>query len=128
VPVVPKIKVENLKPLQKEIRKMKDTGLTKEVKAVNVKTATIVVDDSKIPKRSGALAKSAKAVNSAAYAAIRAGSAAKVPYAGPIHFGWRARGIEPNKFFHEAMKRKWPEVMTTYEEGIREVVRLLESK
>lgn len=38
----------------------------------------------------------------------------RIPYAGPIHFGWPARNIEPNPFLYEAMDARADEVEKVY--------------
>ena len=47
------------------------------------------------PRRSGALASSVRGSAGATRATVRAGYA-RVPYAGPIHWGWKRRGITAN--------------------------------
>ncbi len=45
----------------------------------------------------------------------------KIPYAGPIHFGWPARNIQPNPFLWEAMDAKADEVQKVYAKRVDEL-------
>jgi len=129
MPVQPAMKITGLKELQKTIRAAKSTELNREMKAANKAAATVVVVAAKpiAPVRSGRLAKSIKAANSAKYAAIVIGSAKRVPYAGPIIFGWPARNIPKQDFPTKAIKATYSEIVTTYTEAMESVARLLES-
>ncbi|MFJ3339984.1 hypothetical protein ACIPT3_02185 [Streptomyces diastaticus] len=81
--------------------------------------------DSKSSKkyRPGKLDKSIRVTASTKGAVIKAGSAARVPYAAAIHFGFRRRNIRPNRFLFRAMARKSTQVAATYERRIDAVVR-----
>jgi hypothetical protein len=118
------------------VRKLKDRELNKKVREVNKTAAEIVKPaavlaapdgkrDAKSSKRyrPGKLDKSVKVVASAKSAAIKAGSASRVPYAAAIHFGFKKRNIKPNRFLFRAMARKSTEVSETYEREIRALVR-----
>lgn len=54
------------------------------------------------PSRSGALAASIRGSKARNYAAISAGNARRVPYAGAINYGWRRRNIAPSHFMQRA--------------------------
>lgn len=126
----PKIEVKNLRALQREVRSVRDKELNAEMKKANKAAAQVAVDEGKprAPKISGSLASSIKAANSAKYAAVKAGSPKKVPYAGVIHFGWPRRNISPQPFLDDAIQEKFGEIRDTYEEALRAVIALLESK
>jgi hypothetical protein len=53
------------------------------------------------PRRSGALANSVRASRQAKRAQVVAGGA-RVPYAGPIHWGWPSRGMAADPFISVA--------------------------
>ena len=38
----------------------------------------------------------------------------KVPYAGPIHFGWGRRNIHPQPFLYEALDKRRDEVLDAF--------------
>ncbi|MFJ7419780.1 hypothetical protein ACIQXD_14360 [Streptomyces uncialis] len=122
--------------LKKTLRALKDRDLSKRVREVNKTAAEIVKPDAqrgvpqrtKTPKdakkyRPGKLAKSVKVVASANSAAVKAGTAARAPYAGAIHFGFPRRGIKPNRFLYRAMARNSEQVSETYEREISAVLR-----
>lgn len=126
----PAVEIDGLKELQREIRKLRDKELNAEMKKANKAAAQVAVDDGKprAPRVSGSLSSSIKAANSAKYAAIKAGSPKKVPYAGVIHFGWPRRNIQPQPFLDEAIRAKFGDIRDTYEDALRAVVAVLESK
>lgn len=53
------------------------------------------------PRRSGTLAGDIRPGRKGRAGVVRVGSK-KVPYAGPIHFGWRRRNIRPQPFLYQA--------------------------
>ena len=63
--------------------------------------------ESLAPKRSGALAASVRG-NRAKNKAIVTAGRARVPYAGPINYGWPARRIQPSLFMQRADERMQP--------------------
>jgi hypothetical protein len=65
------------------------------------------------PHRTGALARSVRG-NRAKNKAVVAAGRARVPYAGPINYGWPRRHIKPALFMQradEAMRTKAPEML-----------------
>lgn len=74
------------------------------------------------PVRSGRLRKSVKARATRTRGTVQAGGGAVV-YAGPIHFGWPKRNIEPQPFIYDALDERRDEVIGRYEERIAELVR-----
>ena len=125
----PQIEVVGLKDLQKQIRKTGDEDLKKAMKATNVVVANLVIPDAKknVPSKSGALARSIRATNTVNYAAIRAGSAKAVPYAGPIEWGWPARGIKERKFIRKSISKNYRRIVKKYEDAIDEIGKKLKS-
>lgn len=124
-----KIKVENLKELQREIRRLQDKELAKQLRQANKAAADLVRDEARTdaPELSGALARSVTTQAGQRDAAVKAGSPSRVPYAGVIHFGWPRRRIKPNPFLFGAFRKRRDEVSRTYEDLIHEVVKALES-
>ena len=53
---------------------------------------------------------------------VRAGFA-RVPYAGPIHFGWRKRNIQPQPFLYEALDKRRNEVFDRYNKEVRNILK-----
>ncbi|MDX2390186.1 HK97 gp10 family phage protein [Streptomyces sp. DK15] len=132
------VQVDGLTDLKKALRQLKDKELNKKVREANKTAAEIVKPEAqntaphhtRTPKdskkyRPGKLAKSIKVVASANSAAIKAGTKARAPYAGAIHFGFPRRGISPNRFLYRAMARNSAAVSATYE---REITAVLKDK
>ncbi|MGW2467956.1 hypothetical protein [Streptomyces bauhiniae] len=128
--------MDGLREFQRNVRTLRDKELNKAVRAANKASAEILVPqavhespdghrDAKSSKkyRPGKLDKSIKVTASAKGAVIKAGSAARVPYAAAIHFGFKRRNIRANRFLFRAMARKSAQVAATYERRIDAVVR-----
>lgn len=104
-------------------RSLKRAGQdTTELKTVHAEVGRIVVAAARPPRRSGRLASSVRAGTAASSATVRAGGA-RVPYAGPIHWGWPARGISARPFLTDAAQRTEPTWTEVYE---REIERILD--
>lgn len=123
-------KVDGLKELQKEIRKTEDVELKKRLRLANKEAAQVVADQAKVevPRRSGRLARSIGTQATQTSAFVKAGTAARVPYAGPIHFGWPKRNIRPQPFLYEAMDKRIGEVRKAYEKNLGKITKDLSSK
>jgi hypothetical protein len=109
----------------KELRRaMKRMGADlKDLTAVNRAAAQPVLEESRrlVPRVSGTLGRSIRLTASRTGASVRAGKAA-VPYAGPIHFGWRRRNIEANPFLYRAIANRHDEVLSIYNGRVEELV------
>jgi len=123
-------KVDGLKALQKEIRKTEDVEMKKQLRLANKEAAQVVADQAKVevPRRSGRLARSIGAQASQTSAFVKAGTPSRVPYAGPIHFGWPKRNIRPQPFLYEAMDKRIGEVRRAYEKNLGKITKDLSSK
>jgi len=125
----PKIEVEGAKELRKAIRKMESTELKEALKSANKAAAEVFVPYSKenVPVVSGKLRQSIRATGAQAQGAVRAGYAARVPYAGPVHFGWPQQNIKAQPFIDDAIAEHLGEGRAVYEEAIDAIVRQLET-
>ncbi len=98
------VKVTGAKELRKAIRQIEDAaakkGMQADLKGAYRTAARAVEVQAKMeaPRRSGRLAGSIKSKGTTTGASIVAGGLKSVPYAGPIHYGWKTR---PNK------SKKW---------------------
>jgi hypothetical protein len=92
----------------KELRRtLKQAGADMgDLKAVNRRVGELVADAARprVPVRSGRLVASIRPAAAAAKVTIRAGSA-RLPYAGPIHWGWPKHHITANPFLSDAAIR-----------------------
>ena len=114
---------------------MKEAGddLVAELKAGNKALGEIVAARARqlVPVRSGALQKTIKATKSAGGAKVNAGTpglTSKVPYAGPIHYGWdNAFGegvtIEARPFLSDALDDVRDEVVDAYDKMIADLLK-----
>ena len=75
-----------------------------------------------VPRDTGNLSESIRSTKSATRAGIQAGGRGIEPYAGPIHFGWRARNIEPQPFLYDALDDRRGEIAKRYADGIGDLV------
>lgn len=75
-----------------------------DLKAAHLDAAQVVVAAVLAPRRTGRLAGTIRAGATRRAAVVRAGTA-RVPYAGPIHWGWGRRHIRSNPFLTSAAQR-----------------------
>lgn len=73
------------------------------------------------PSVSGALSRSGRPGATQTAAVIRFGGK-RVPYAGPIHFGWPSRGIKPQPFATAAAQKTEGSWMGIYEAAIEKIL------
>lgn len=77
------------------------------------------------PQRTGALAGSLRSSGTKGAAVVRAGRA-RVPYAGPIHWGWPRRHITAQPWIYEAAQQTEPVWQDTYLTAIQAIVDTIE--
>lgn len=123
------IRIEGLRDLQREIRRLESRDLGRELRQANRDAANIVRDRarSNAPRRSGALARSVGTRAGQREAYVKAGTASRVPYAGVIHFGWPRRNIRPQPFLYRAVDERRAEVIATYEERLNALARRIDT-
>ena len=114
---------------------MKEAGddMVAELKAGNKALGEIVAARARqlVPVRSGALQKTINAVKAVSGAKVTAGTPgllSKVPYAGPIHYGWdNAFGdgvtIEAQPFLSDALDDVHDEVVDAYDKMIADLLK-----
>lgn len=78
--------------------------------------------ESLVPVLTGRLRESIRSTVSRNRSAVIAGNNRLVPYAGPIHFGWRDRNIEPHPFLYDALDRRRDEVVERYRAHVETLV------
>ena len=110
------ITVEGQRELRRSLRKAGDD--LEDLKSVHAEAAKIAEGGARpiTPVLSGELLGTVRSSGAKTSATLRAGKK-RVPYAGPIHWGWPARGIEPRPFLAEGAKRtepQWVEVFYQY--------------
>lgn len=92
-----------------------DAKLPKELVRIARDAAKLVVPiaQSLVPRQSGALGSTIRVGATARSAVVKVGTPA-VPYAGPIHWGWPRRNIEPQPFLVDALALAQPEIVEQY--------------
>lgn len=125
----PTVRVEGLKEVQAALRKAKSKDLDAIMRTANKESATLVVNDARphVPVVSGKLAASMKAQNTHRNAVIKLGTPKRVPYAGPIHFGWPARGIKAQPFLSKGIIKLRPQITERYAKAAKEVLAAIDS-
>jgi len=95
-----------------------------DMRSVHAEAASVVAERARhnAPKVSGALADSIRVEDADDGATVVAGDG-QVPYAGPIHFGWRERNIEPQPFLTDALDDSADDVRAKYDDAVGDVVR-----
>lgn len=111
--------------LNKVVRDLQALGL--ELDDLKDAFAGIAADGARLaagfaPKRSGALAASIRG-NRAKNKAVVAAGRARVPYAGPINYGWRKRRIAPALFMQKADEAMRPRALAELEQAIDRKIR-----
>ena len=106
--------IDGLNKLLRALEKL-DEGAKDSFKEAGLKVGEFVAKRARgeAPVLTGRLQGTIRPVATRRGAKIRAGSA-RVPYAGPIHFGWRKRNIEPNKFLYRAVDKSTNEAVEMY--------------
>ncbi len=110
------VRVEGARQLRRTLRKAGDD--LADMKTAHRDAAAIAARASEAlaPERSGKLRATIRAAGTKTAAILRAGFA-RVPYAGPIHWGWFARGILPQPFLSKGAQDsegRWVRVYETY--------------
>jgi len=121
--VADKVAFVGLREFQRALRQI-DPDLRKELREVQKEAAQIVAVTAaaRAPRRTGRLAGSVRATATQKAGSVRAGGA-RLPYAGPIHFGWRARNIRPQPFIYDALDARREQVVRKFESGIEGLFR-----
>lgn len=98
-----------------------------DLKAAHAEVAELVRSraDPRAPRRTGRLAGTMRAAGTQSAAIVRAGTAA-VPYAGPIHWGWPARGIVARPWIYEAAADSQDQWADTYLHALEKIIDSIE--
>ena len=122
------IDVVGLKALGKSLRDI-DKGLGKELRLANKAAADVVAVKAKTlaPVVSGALKNSVGSKASQRSAAVKAGTAARVPYAAAVIWGHNPRPqggfTEPNSFLIEAIGYEYEEIKRIYDKRVAKLAK-----
>ena len=112
------VRVEGAAKLRRRLKDLE--GGVNDLKDANAEVADFIATRAAAaaPKRTGALARTIRGNRAASKAVTRAGRAT-VPYARPIHWGWPARHIKPQRFLWDTAKETEPEWLDTYAQALQ---------
>lgn len=111
------------------IRALRDAGADmKDMTAANKAASSTVANLARVlaPKRSGKLAAAIRAGGNQKIAYVNYGKKS-VPYAGPIHWGWKARNIEANEYVSRAAQYSEPQWINAYRKRVDQIIEKVES-
>lgn len=119
----PALRVEGLDELRRELRRVKDSELDQEMKQIHAELAREVIQRAQpnVPVRSGALRASLRGAGTVRDAIGRVGKAS-VPYAAPIHWGWKARNIPPRPFLTDAAEALEQDIRDRYDRQVADML------
>lgn len=117
----PGIEVEGGPQLRRAFKKLGDRA--EDLTALHGDIGEMVEETAEqlVPRVTGTLGDSIRHSKRKTGATVMAGRRA-VPYAGPIHFGWRARNIEPQPFLYDALDSRRDDIRKRYVSGIGDLV------
>jgi hypothetical protein len=109
--------------LAKTARALEKAGAdSTDMKQLMFDIGMLIVRASLPPVLSGRLKSTIRAGRGKTKAVVRAGGA-KAPYAPVIHYGYRARNIEPQPYLLEALQKERGDVFRQLENGIEDILR-----
>lgn len=119
----PAVRVEGLDELRRELRRVKDSELNDAMKQIHQDLAREVIQRAQpnVPVKSGALRASLRGAGTVRDAIGRVGKAS-VPYAAPIHWGWKARNIEPRPFLTDAAEALERDIVDRYDRQVADML------
>lgn len=115
------VRVEGLRELRRGLRQLGED--TADLKEANAAAAAIVASAAaaRAPRRTGRLAATVKGNRAVGRATVRGGGA-RVPYAGPVHWGWPARHIDGQPFVVDAAQATEPVWLPAYQQALDRAV------
>jgi len=115
------VQVQGAAELRRTLRRAGDD--LGDMKDVNAAVARLVATRSVAsgPRRSGKLVASVRGSRAVSSAVVRAGGA-RVPYAGPIHWGWPSHHIAAHPFIADTAVATEPTWTRMYLQGINEII------
>lgn len=121
------IKVEGQRELRKSLRQAGDD--LEDLKAAHKAAAEIAAGGARplTPVRSGTLQGTVRAGGTKTSAVLRAGRKA-VPYAGPVHWGWPNRGIEPQPSLADGAKNTEPQWVELFYQELDKALKKVKGK
>lgn len=119
------VRVEGLHTLR---RQLKAAGLDlQDLKDAHARVVEVVLVDAErlVPRRTGRLASTIRGSATPNYSVVRAGRAA-VPYAAPIHWGWRAHHIQQQPYLQDAIEQNRDQITGIMLHKLQQVIDTIE--
>lgn len=125
MPAEPIVRVEGVRQLRRALSAAGDD--LADFREANAAAAAIAAaaGRSQAPHRSGRLVASVRSSGTKTQAVIRAGGA-RIPYAGPIHWGWQRRHITAQPFLSAGAQGSEPSWLPVYTAAIDRIVARIE--
>lgn len=116
------IELEGQREFRRALRAMGDD--LDDLKAAHLAGARIVMKEALelVPILTGTLKDTIRASGTKTKGMVRAGYK-RVPWAGPIHFGWPDRNITPQPFLYDAIDHRRDEVLDVYWDRVTRIAR-----
>jgi hypothetical protein len=117
----PVVQVQGARELRKALKQVE--GGLEDLKATHERIAQVVtpVGRREAPRRSGRMAGSVRGSGTKTQAVVRAGGA-RLPYGGPIHWGWPKRHIKAQPFLTDAGKQTEPTWTRIYQQDTQRLI------
>jgi len=118
----PVVQIDGAREIRRQLKAAGDD--LNDLKALHKKAAAIAAGgaDKRVPHGpTGRLAGTVRASGTKTAGIIRAGRKS-VPYAGPIHWGWAARGIKAQPFLSQGAQATEPQWIPIYEHGLDDIL------
>lgn len=115
------VRVEGARELRRALKQAGED--LDDLKDANQAAGKIVLEEAepRTPRRTGRLATTGRVNRAAGKANVSYGNA-KVPYAGPIHWGWPARHIAAQPWVLEAAEASQPKWVQAYSDAVQKVL------
>ena len=119
------VQVSGIRETRRKLRKLEEKELLREMRGDFKGIADMVAmyAANEAPVKSGALKRSTRGQANQTGAAVKSGTPTRVPYAGPIHWGWPLRGISKNQYIMRAVVRLKSDIERLAEQGVRRAKR-----
>lgn len=123
----PLVEIDGARELRRTLRAAGDD--MEDLKAANLAAANIAASAARgrAPRLTGALAGDIRASGTKTAGIVRAGRK-RIPYAGPTHWGWPARGMKARPYITEGAQQTEPVWVPLYQREIDKALNKVKGK
>ncbi len=115
------IRVDGIRELNRKLRAAGDDSA--ELPDLMQRLGNVVITNARVPRDSGELEGTLRAGRGRTKAVVRAGYPKRGAHAGVIHYGDPNRGIRPQPYLVDALKRSQPQLVRELQTGIDAVLK-----